>query len=65
MYKYGVKLRRVENERERGMDGWIYRVYHAKLEVRNQWHSAFKSAKVIMKKDSKNTCAPVFCAEIS
>ena len=32
-----------------------YRVYHAKLDKRKRWHSASKSAKVILKKDSKST----------
>ena len=30
-----------------------YRVYHAKLDIRKRWHSAFKSAKIDLKKRFK------------
>ena len=41
-----------------------YRVYHAKLDIRKRWHSASKSAKIDLKKDSKSIQAPVFCVKI-
>jgi len=33
---------------------YSYRVYHAKLDIRKRWHSASKSAKIVLKKDSKS-----------
>ena len=43
---------------------YYYRVYHAKLDIRKRWHSASKSAKIDLKKDSKSIQAPVFCVKI-
>ena len=37
-----------------------YMVFHAKLDIRKRRHSASKNAKIVLKKDSKSTEAPIF-----
>ena len=42
-----------------------YMVFHAKIDMRKQCHSASKNAKIVLKKDSKSTCAQVFRVKTS